>query len=97
MIHKDNNLCKHYEELRSQVTGEYSSIATPRGLALLLRCGLPAWISAWTDCLPVISSIAPSSLPDNGNERLDSLHSEVAVLLVSMALQAQKRYHDVRS
>ena len=90
MLHTDNNLCEHYEELRAQATGEYRCVATPRGLALLLRRGVPAWMLAWSDCAPVTGITAPRSTNDKGNGLLDLLHSEVAALLVSMALQSQK-------
>ncbi len=45
-----------YEAVRAQALGEAPDIA-PRGLALLLQAGLPAWISA---CPPLASTLAPS-------------------------------------
>lgn len=90
MLNNDNGLCEQYEALRAQATGECPGIAAPRGLALLLRRGLPGWMSAWSDCVPVTRNTVPVSTDDKGNGLLNSLHSEIAVLLVSMALQAQK-------
>jgi len=96
MLNNGNGLCEHYEELRAQATGEYHSVATPRGLALLLHRGMVAWMLAWSECTPVIRTAATMSTNDKGNGLLNSLHSEVAVLLVSMALQAQRRCNYVR-
>ena len=90
MRNKDNGLCEQYEALRAQATGECPGIATPRGLALLLRRGMPGWMLTWSNCVPVTSTPVSMSTNDKGNGLLNSLHSEVAVLLASMALQAQK-------
>jgi len=90
MLNRGNSLCEQYEALRAQATGECPGIATPRGLALLLRRGMTGWMLAWSDCVPVTSTTVPMSTNDKGNGLLNSLHSEVAVLLVSMALQAQE-------
>ena len=90
MLNRGNSLCEQYEALRAQATGEYPGIATPRGLALFLRQGMPGWMLAWSDCIPVTKTTAPMSTNDKNNRLLDSLHSEVAVLLASMALQSQK-------
>jgi len=90
MLNNGNGLCEQYEALRSQATGECHGIATPRGLALLLRRGVPGWMSAWSDGVLVTRVTAPMSTNDKGNKLPNSLHSEVAVLLASMALQAQR-------
>jgi hypothetical protein len=90
MRNRGGSLREQYEALRAQATGECPGIATPRGLALLLRRGMPGWMLAWSDCVPVTRTTAPMSTNDKGNGLLNSLHLEVAVLLVSMALQAQK-------
>jgi len=90
MLNRGDSLCEQYEALRAQATGECPGIPTPRGLALLLRRGMPGWMTAWSDCVPVTRTTAPMSTNDKNNRLLDSLHSEVAVLLASMALQSQK-------
>jgi len=90
MLNRGNSLCEQYEALRAQATGECPGIATPRGLALLLRRGMVAWMLAWSECAPVTRTTATISTNDKGNEKLGSLHSEVVMLLVSMALQAQE-------
>jgi len=90
MLNRGNSLCEQYEALRAQAIGECPGIATPQGLALFLRQGMAAWMLAWSECAPVTSTTAPMSTNDKGNGLLDSLHSEVAVLLASMALQSQK-------
>ena len=90
MLNNGHGLCEHYEALRAQATGGCRCIATPRGLALLLRGGMPAWMVAWSDCAPVTKTTAPRTTTDNGNGLIHSLHSEVAALLASMALQSRK-------
>ena len=90
MLNRGNSLCEQYEALRAQATGEYPGIATPRGLALFLRQGMPGWMLAWSDCVLVTITTATMSTNDKGNALLGSLHSEVAMLLVSMALASQK-------
>jgi len=90
MLNRGDSLCEQYEALRAQATGECPGIAMPQGLALLLRRGMPGWMSAWSDCVPVTSTTVPVSTNDKDNGLLSSLHSEVAILLASMALQAQK-------
>ncbi len=90
MLNRGDSLCEQYEALRAQATGECPGITTPRGLALLLRQGMPTWMSAWSDCVPVTRTTATRSTNDKGNGLLGSLHSEVAMLLVSMALGSQK-------
>ena len=44
-------LCSGYEALRAVATGSVVA-AAPRGLALLLGQGLPAWIRAWAPLPP---------------------------------------------
>ena len=90
MLNRGNSLCEQYEALRAQATGECPGIATPRGLALLLRRGMVAWMLAWSDCVPVTRTTVTRTTNDKGTGLLGSLHSEVAVLLASMALQSQK-------
>ncbi len=90
MLNKGNCLCEQYEALRAQATGQYPGIATPRGLALFLRQGMPGWMLAWSDCVPVTTTTATRTTNDKGTGLLGSLHSEVAMLLVSMALASQK-------
>lgn len=90
MLNRGDSLCEQYEALRAQAIGGCPGIPMPRGLALLLRRGMPGWMSAWSDCVPVTRTTAPMSTDDKGNRLPDSLHSRVAILLASMALQAQK-------
>ena len=90
MRQTDNNLCEHYEELRAQATGEYRCVATPRGLALFLRQGMPGWMLAWLDCASVTRLATPELPADKGNSLPGASHSEVVMVLVSMALRTQQ-------
>jgi hypothetical protein len=90
MLNRGNSLCEHYEALRAQATGEYRCIATPRGLALFLRQGMPGWMLAWLDCASVTRLATPEQPADKGNRLPGASHSEVAMVLVSMALRTQQ-------
>ena len=70
--------------------GGYSSIATPQGLALFLHQGMPAWISAWSYCAPAVRTIVPDSSGVKDSLLLDALRAQVAMVLASMAVQAQQ-------
>jgi hypothetical protein len=69
-----------YEALRAEAVGGLPS-ETPRGRALLLAGGLPAWIRAW-------ATPPAGPLPAAGSERTvtGGLGSEVVRLLTEMAL-----------
>lgn len=84
-------LLQWYEDLRAQATGQIPP-ATPRGLALLLRSGLPAWMAA---CPPVTCDPAPaktaSSLSDASAPSLLGLSAEMVGVLTNMALGSLRR------
>ncbi|MBV8415100.1 MAG: hypothetical protein JO251_07815 [Verrucomicrobia bacterium] len=78
---------RRYEQLREQVLAGDSSIATDcRGLALLIRQGVIAWMRAWHD--PLCRCAANTAL---GAEALpmrltETWQQEATRLLVNMAL-----------
>jgi hypothetical protein len=78
-----------YEELRRRVlTG--SAVAGARGLVLLLRDGLAAWMAHGTPGAPVSERAGP---PDRGAAAprvSDALHAAVVCVLASMALSGLK-------
>lgn len=80
-----------YEDLRAQATGQIPP-ATPRGLALLLRSGLPAWMAA---CPPIVAGPAPiktaPSLPSASAPSLAGLSSELVGVLTDMVLGGLRR------
>ena len=75
-----------YEALRAQATGQLPA-TTPRGLALFLTQGCPAWMQAW---LPVAS--APCRERQAASDRQTPVRVEVVQLLTEMALSCQKRW-----
>lgn len=80
----ENGMARRYEELRSFALGEKTCVEASRGLALFLKEGMAAWISAWS--LP-----APCSLGARKHVDADVLPKwgradEVAVVLANMAL-----------
>ena len=79
-----DELCSGYEALRAAATGS-APTETPRGLALLLAQGLPAWIRAWSP-LPSAAPIEP------GGERLMTTGAgrDVVRVLTEMALGARR-------
>jgi hypothetical protein len=72
-----------YEALRAQATGHLPS-TTPRGLALCLSAGLPAWMKAWAPLAPQAASV------DNTGDRVHA-PGEVVRLLTEMALACRQR------
>ena len=78
---------RRYEELREQVLAGESLIVTERrGLTLLIRQGVTAWMRAWPDplCRPAAPTLAAEALPMM-NLR-ESWQQEATRLLVNMAL-----------
>ena len=86
------DLVEQYEALRTFALGHAAAGPAPRGLALVLRQVLPAWITAWAHCATAGAS-TPSLQPPA--ERLatsiPALHFEVATLLADMALASLGR------
>jgi hypothetical protein len=76
-----------YEALRAQAIGQFPT-ETPRGLALLLTQGTPAWIRAW----PAQSPPAPRPTVTRGERTLaPGLGAEVVRLLTEMAVACRGR------
>jgi len=78
-----------YEALRAQATGQLAP-ATPRGLALFLACGLPAWIAAWSSPAPA-PAVAPTPAADGPRLVLAGLSAELVRVLTEMALGGRRR------
>jgi hypothetical protein len=87
----DPELVQMYEVLRAQATGQMT-LATPRGLALLLSSGLPAWMAA---CPPSTSANQPRSTASNNLDSGENLSkagtgtglgAELACVLTEMVL-----------
>jgi hypothetical protein len=76
-----------YEALRAQATG--SRNASPRGLALLLSSGLPAWLAAWRSLVRAAPAPPPVRLPKEPAATF-RLGPELAVLLAEMVLSGQR-------
>lgn len=75
-----DELCVGYEALRAAATGQVVC-DTPRGLALMLSQGLPAWMRAW-------SPLAPTGQVPPADQRPLAVGagSEVVRVLTEMAL-----------
>jgi hypothetical protein len=88
MTASTGELAQAYEALRAQAVGRAPAV-TPRGLALLRRAGLAAWMRASPPLRPATPSAHPSAgrppTPDGG------LHVELVRLLTEMALGSQRR------
>ena len=82
-----------YEALRCQATGDGVPSATPRGLALLLRSGVGAWMAVWQQLAggaPPTAASAPSVAEETeSRDAVLRLGPELAVVLVEMALSGQ--------
>lgn len=75
-----DELCSGYEALRAAATAS-APPEGPRGLALLLAQGLPAWMGAWAP-LPAASPV----VPDAERRVAAGLGAEVVRVLTEMAL-----------
>ena len=81
-------LAQAYGALRAQAVGQ-TPMVTPRGLALLRRAGLAAWMPA---CAP-LRAPAPAAHPRAGGPRTPrvALNPELVRILTEMALGSQRR------
>jgi hypothetical protein len=78
-----------YEALRAQAVGELPAV-TPRGLALFLTAGFPAWMKAWAPLTPpALTTPAPR---DDDREVRTSFGGEVVKMLTEMALGCRRRW-----
>jgi hypothetical protein len=80
-------LVQSYESLRSQATGQIPT-STPRGLALLLSSGMPAWMAA---CAPVMPPATPAASSGAPARPLVGLGADLVRLLTEMALGGLRR------
>jgi len=82
---------RRYEQLREQVLADNNTIATDRrGLAVLIREGMAAWMRAWHE--PLCCSVAAAA-PDPealSTSLAESWQQEATRLLVNMALSHLK-------
>lgn len=69
---------ERYEELRSAALG-VTAAANGRGLALLIRHGVVAWMQAWASC------VTPRSAPRE-QAQLPAACPEVITVLTEMAM-----------
>lgn len=77
------DLLQAYEGLRAHALGRLPA-GTPRGLALLLDGGMPAWMSAWARLAPC--PIPPAPVGASNRPPLDALGGELVRVLTEMAL-----------
>jgi hypothetical protein len=80
-----DEVCAGYEALRAQALGTLPT-ESPRGLAVMLTQGLPAWIRAWAapaSVPPPFVALAPRTEAGRG--------AEMVRLLTEMALGGGRR------
>ena len=76
-------IARAYEALRAQAVGQ-APAATPRGLALFLRVGLPGWMPA---CPPLAATAAPPRAADTPPRTASTEPTaELVRVLAAMAL-----------
>lgn len=86
MRERPDEMQRGYEALRAQATGELPALM-PRGLALFLAAGFPAWMKAWAPLTP------PTTPTPQGDRQVRaSLGGEVVQLLTEMALGCRRRW-----
>jgi len=77
-----------YEAMRAQATGQLPRV-TPRGLALFLAEGFPAWLNIWKPVAMVAHRTA--SAPRRPQPAV-GVEGEMVQVLTEMALGCQKRW-----
>jgi hypothetical protein len=78
---------RRYEQLREQVLATDNSIATDRrGLAVLIREGMAAWMRAWHEPLCCSAATAASEAEALSMSLGESWQQEATRLLVNMTL-----------
>jgi hypothetical protein len=76
---------QRYETLRRAALGSATAVANARGLALLMRHGMAAWMRAWRRCA------APTRLPERGARgAAPAVRPEMVAVLAEMALAAAR-------
>jgi hypothetical protein len=75
-----------YEALRSQATGGEPN-AAPRGLVLLLRSGVAAWLAAWRQLVVPAAHPQPVARADH-SPLAPGASGDLAAVLADMALRA---------
>ena len=83
-------LTDHYEELRRQVSSPEKAGNLPKGLALFLHRGMPAWIWAWTQYTGAPAPRLPQPRADDAGLLPETLHAQVAMVLTNMAVLSQR-------
>ena len=79
---------RRYEALRAHALGEVPT--GPRGLAVLRRAGLVAWMRA---CPPEVPSLRQEPSGCGLGAPFAGMHNELASVLTEMALGAGRRSH----
>jgi hypothetical protein len=80
-----HELVRRYEDLRSWALGNAAAASAARGLAVLLRRGVPAWMQAWRQFTQV--KPAPSQAPSAPITQTPlGVGLEVARVLANMVL-----------
>jgi hypothetical protein len=83
-------LARTYEALRAQAVGAIPA-GTPRGLALLRRAGVVAWMIACPPAGPVARPTRPAG--DAPLTTFAGVGSELVRVLTEMALGSGRRWH----
>jgi hypothetical protein len=78
------DLVAHYEQLRRDATDMSSRGREALGLALFLRCGMAAWMQAWSPCMDGVTPLAPPR-PATTPVPMD-VRGQVAMLLAGIIL-----------
>jgi hypothetical protein len=87
---RNDVLTQSYEDLRDFMVCHKMSLASPRGLALFLRRGMPGWIQAWSRPAPSGVTVRPHTL-EVDPRCARPLPPESAAILTNMALAAIRR------
>ncbi len=86
-----SELAQGYEDLRTWALGCSTSGGVARGLALLLRGGMPAWMQAWLHYIPATAARPAPKNPPASARAAHVPGLEVAQVLANMVLLGRGR------
>ena len=82
---------RHYEALRNQALNPAGQTPISSGLTMLLHEGVAAWVRAWSE--PELAAPdGPAILPTDHTQAGSSRYSDLAQVLVAMALGASREF-----
>jgi hypothetical protein len=86
---RNDELVAHYERLRMDVLS-VTTAHNAEGLALFLRNGMAAWMSAWSSCMRAVPRGVSAAQPSEATSPSPlNVRSQLAAIVAGMLLEQQ--------